>query len=90
MYRSAWFNAIASVLPGPRWDVRYAGARVVEAIPVLPLAPGVGLAWGAMTWGDRVIIGLTGGPRLAAQVDRLVAEIEAVFQDFVALAAGRE
>ncbi|GDY28689.1 wax ester/triacylglycerol synthase domain-containing protein [Gandjariella thermophila] len=86
MYRSTWFNAIASVLPGPRWEVRFAGARVCEALPVLPLAPGVGLSWGAMIWGDRVIVGFTGGPGLAGQVDRLAEETETALRDYVALA----
>jgi UDP-N-acetylglucosamine:LPS N-acetylglucosamine transferase len=86
MYRSTWFNAIASVLPGPRWEVRFAGARVCEALPVLPLAPGVGLSWGAMIWGDRVIVGFTGGPWLGGRVDRLATETEAALRDYVDLA----
>ena len=59
VYRSRWFNVIGTVLPGPRWTVRVRGAELNAAYPVLPLAPGVGLTWGAMTWGEWVTFCLT-------------------------------
>ncbi|WP_307849566.1 wax ester/triacylglycerol synthase domain-containing protein [Qaidamihabitans albus] len=60
VYRRAWFNAVGTVLPGPRREVRWHGARLAEAYPLLALAPGTGLAWGAMTWGEWITVCLTG------------------------------
>jgi UDP-N-acetylglucosamine:LPS N-acetylglucosamine transferase len=77
VYQSRWFGAIASVLPGPRWQVRLGGAEIVAAYPVLPLADGVPIAWGALTWGKYVTVGVTGGgsrdgkPLAAAMADAL-------------------
>src|SRR5262249_37653747 len=61
VYQSRWFGAIGSVLPGPRWRVRLGGAEIEAAYPVLPLADGVSVAWGALTWGGYVTVCVTGG-----------------------------
>lgn len=81
VYRSTWFNAIGTVLPGPRWDVRMNGAQLTMAYPILPLAPGVGLTWGAMTWGPNIALCLTGSERLVAHVDVLTGHLQAAFDE---------
>ncbi|WP_007027617.1 WS/DGAT domain-containing protein, partial [Saccharomonospora iraqiensis] len=58
-YRRDWFNGIGTVLPGPRRTVRWHGRVMTEAYPVLALAPGTGVAWGALTWSGVITICLT-------------------------------
>ena len=58
-YRSAFFHLLASVLPGVRRPLHVAGGRVRRVVPVLPLAPGVGLALGVIAWGDTLGVGIT-------------------------------
>ncbi|TWE27926.1 UDP-N-acetylglucosamine:LPS N-acetylglucosamine transferase [Prauserella muralis] len=81
MYRGTWFNAIGTVMPGPRREVRWHGSVMSEAYPVLALAPGAGLAWGAMTWGEWILLVYTGTTALAPVVDRLAKRTDAVFAD---------
>jgi hypothetical protein len=83
VYRSRWFNAIGTVLPGPRWEVRLHGARLCEAYPVLPLAEGVGLSWGALTWGEWVMLCLTGTEGLAGTLEKLACATTSVAQELV-------
>ncbi len=58
-YRGCWFNLIVTTLRGMASAVDVAGARVVVAYPLMPLAEDVGVTAAAMTWGDRLTIGLT-------------------------------
>ena len=77
VYQSRWFGAIASVIPGPRWKVSLGGSEIEAAYAVLPLAEGVPVAWGALTWGRYVTVCVTGGgaadgkPLAARMVDAL-------------------
>jgi len=81
VYRSTWFNAIASVLPGARSPVLLHGSRVSAVFPVLALAPGVGLSVGIMTWADLVTFCFTGDARTAAIVDGLADAVTAASQE---------
>ncbi len=58
-YRGSWFNLIVTTLRGMATDVDLAGARVVVAYPLMPLAEDVGVTVAALTWGDRLTLGLT-------------------------------
>lgn len=81
LYRSTWFNAIASVLPGARSPVDLRGARVSAVYPVLSLAPGVRLAVGVMTWGDLVTMCFTGDNDLAGVLDELAEAVRVAFKE---------
>jgi diacylglycerol O-acyltransferase len=59
IYRRRYFALITSVLPGPRKAHYVKRVRVASVFPVLPLADGVGLAVGFMTWGDMIGVGVT-------------------------------
>lgn len=85
VYRSTWFNAIGTVLPGPRWDVRLNGTLLTTAYPVLPLAPGVGLTWGAMTWGADIAVCLTGSEALADRMDDLAEQLRTAFDELTTM-----
>jgi diacylglycerol O-acyltransferase / wax synthase len=58
-FTSRRFNLIVSVFPGMRRARYVLGTKVTAVFPVLALASGVGLAVGAMTWGQALTIGLT-------------------------------
>jgi hypothetical protein len=83
LYRSTWFDLIVSVIPGPRSTRWFTSARVEEAYAVLPLAEGVGLAVGILSWEpaltvavsyDRIL--LPDGARLADLVRPAFAALE--------------
>ncbi|HEX4724200.1 MAG TPA: WS/DGAT domain-containing protein [Pseudonocardiaceae bacterium] len=85
VYRSTWFNAIASVLPGARSPVFLNGSRISAVYPVLALAPGVKLSVGIMTWADLVTVCFAGDTDLAGRVDALAEAVYAAFKEARAL-----
>jgi UDP-N-acetylglucosamine:LPS N-acetylglucosamine transferase len=87
VYRSTWFNLIASVLPGARSPVFLHGSRVAVVYPVLALAPGVRLSVGVMTWGEHLTYCFTGDRATASTVDALAEATYAAFKQLRAQAA---
>lgn len=81
VYRREWFNAIGTVLPGPRRQVRWHGAELSAAYPVLALAPGTGLAWGALTWGPWITLSFTCPPALAPLVEGIAKHMDAALRE---------
>jgi WS/DGAT/MGAT family acyltransferase len=81
VYRSTWFNAIASVLPGARSPVVLNGSLVSAVYPVLSLAPGVRLSVGVMTWADLVTMCFSGDQDIARTVDGLADAVRAAFKE---------
>ncbi len=81
IYRRRYFSLIASVLPGPR-KARYVnGVRVVTAFPVLPLADGVGLAVGFLTWGDMIGVGVSADTGLVPDPAGFADALRRAFED---------
>jgi diacylglycerol O-acyltransferase / wax synthase len=84
VYRGRWFNLIVTTLGGIAAPVHIAGARVEVAYPLMPLASGVGITAAAMTWGDRVTIGLTADagavPDLELVADAVLQSMERLHQ----------
>jgi WS/DGAT/MGAT family acyltransferase len=70
-YRGRWFNLIVSNVPGPRRPLYLAGARVVTAYPIMPLAEDVGLTIGAITWPDQMTIEVTADPSRVSGAESL-------------------
>jgi len=83
MYRGKWFNVIVSTMPGTSQTRYLAGARLEVAYPVLPLAEGVGLAVGAMTWDRWLSFGLTADSAVVPDLDRLAAAVTQSFEELV-------
>ncbi len=81
IYRRRFFSLIASVLPGPRKAHYVWGARVVSVFPVLPLAEGVGLAVGFLTWGDMIGVGVTTDTGLLPGADQFADALHRAFDD---------
>jgi hypothetical protein len=83
LYRSAWFDLIISVIPGPRTARWFGPARVERAWAVLPLAEGVGLAVGVLAWDDVLAVAVTWDPVLLPDGDRLAALLRPAFDELV-------
>jgi WS/DGAT/MGAT family acyltransferase len=81
VYGGRFFSLIASVLPGWRRELRVLGARVSSVFPVLPLADGVGLAVGFLSWGEVVGVGLTGDSAMFPDADGLADTLLEVFAE---------
>jgi WS/DGAT/MGAT family acyltransferase len=81
VYRSTWFNVIASVLPGARSPVVLNGALLPAVYPVLSLAPGVKLSVGLMTWADLVTICFAGDRDIAGTVNSLADAVDAAVKE---------
>jgi diacylglycerol O-acyltransferase / wax synthase len=84
VYQHRWFNLLISVFPGDRRQHRLLGARVEGVHPVLPLADGVGLAIGAMTWERSLSVGILADVDLVPDVDKLAVEVVDAFREYQA------
>jgi diacylglycerol O-acyltransferase / wax synthase len=89
VYQRRWFNLLVSIFPGDRRRHHLLGLRVQEVYPVLPLADGVGLAIGAMTWERSLAVGILADAGLIPDVDKFAAEVTDAFRDYQA-AAGHD
>jgi diacylglycerol O-acyltransferase len=81
IYRRRYFSLIASVLPGPRKAHYVKGVRVASVFPVLPLADGVGLAVGFLTWGDMIGVGVSADNGLVPDPAGFAAALRQAFDD---------
>jgi hypothetical protein len=88
VYGGRFFHAVVSNMPGPAIVLSLAGAPLPAAYPILPLAPRTALAVGALTWRDRLCIGIAADPALVADADRLGEAIEAVIEELGAVQPG--
>lgn len=81
VYQRRFFSAVVSVLPGTRRPWSTAGASITGVFPVLPLADGVGVAVGAISWGERIGLSMTADARLVCVTDRFAEHVRAAFDD---------
>jgi UDP-N-acetylglucosamine:LPS N-acetylglucosamine transferase len=75
VYSGRWFNGIASVIPGPRGKLALRGARLRDVLPVLPLAPDVGLAVGLMPTQNHISVSVTTHPDAGDAAERLATAV---------------
>ncbi|GAA2353845.1 hypothetical protein GCM10009854_34830 [Saccharopolyspora halophila] len=81
VYHRRFFNAIVSVLPGQRRPAHIDGVRITEVLPVLSLADGVGLAVGAIGWGEHFGFGVTTDPALAPRAEVFTEHLRDAFAE---------
>jgi diacylglycerol O-acyltransferase len=81
IYRRRYFSLIASVLPGPRKAHYVKAVRVASVFPVLPLADGVGLAVGFLTWGDMIGVGVSADTGLVPDPAGFAAALRQAFDN---------
>jgi hypothetical protein len=78
-YTGRRFNLIVSVFPGVRQPSQLLGTQINEVYPVLALADRVGLAIGAMTWGQSLAFGLLADEVLVPDLGALAEVIQRAF-----------
>ncbi|MDT7749467.1 MAG: hypothetical protein QOD96_3129 [Pseudonocardiales bacterium] len=81
VYGGRFFGLVASVLPEWRRELRLLGALVTSVHPVLPLADGVALAVGYLSWGEVLGVGVTGDSALFPDADGLADNLLGVFAE---------
>jgi diacylglycerol O-acyltransferase len=59
VYGPPYFSAIVSNIPGPAEQTSFAGRHVDAAYPIVPIASGVPVALGALSFADLLCLGLT-------------------------------
>jgi diacylglycerol O-acyltransferase / wax synthase len=80
------FNLTMSNIPGPTFDLWWAGGRVAELYPIGPITDGVALNITAMSCQDRLNLGLLGCRRLIPDMGDLADRIVASLAELVDLA----
>jgi UDP-N-acetylglucosamine:LPS N-acetylglucosamine transferase len=84
IYGRRYFSLITSVLPAVR-KTRYVwNVPIAFAFPVLPLADGVGLTVGFLTWADMIGVGVTTDIELAPSAGRFADALRNAFDDLAA------
>lgn len=89
-YGPRTFSAVVSNMPGPDPQLNLVGARIEAAFPLLPLAPGVPVALGALGWNGTLCVGISVDPALAPDADDLAEAVRQVFRQLQDDTPGRE
>ncbi|WP_176611840.1 phosphatase PAP2 family protein [Actinomadura sp. WMMB 499] len=84
VYRDRFFGAIVSNMPGPDVPMSLAGAPLGDVHPILPLADGVPLAVGALSWNGSLHVAVTAEPRLLPEADGFAAGLARAFDELSA------
>jgi WS/DGAT/MGAT family acyltransferase len=79
-------NLIVSNVRGTPMPLYFGGAELVGLFPFGPLMEGAGLNLTVLSHGDRMDVGLLACPDLVADVDHLLAEVLAGFDELAKLA----
>jgi diacylglycerol O-acyltransferase len=90
VYGGAFFQAIVSNIPGPQYPLSVAGARVVGAYPILPLAPRAPIAVAALSWDGAMFVGICVDPALVPDAAGLAAAVGAAFAELSRSTGGSE
>jgi diacylglycerol O-acyltransferase / wax synthase len=72
VYGPRYFHGIVSNMPGPDAALSLAKAAVVEAYPLLPLAPDTTLVVGTLGWNGTLCLAITTGGWLEPHTEQLV------------------
>ena len=77
------FNTATTNVPGPQQPLYFAGRRLLESTPLIPLAGGVRVVVGIFSYNGTVTFGVTGDYASASDVDVLARGIEAGIAELV-------
>ena len=89
VYGGGVFQAIVSNMPGPDKTLSMAGAPLTHAYPILPLAPRVPIAVGALGWDGWLSIGVATDPALIEDAESLADAMKIVYEDMRARSSAR-
>lgn len=77
------FNTATTNVPGPQHPLYFAGRRLLESSPLIPLAGGVRIVVGIFSYDGTITFGITGDYASAPDVDILAAGIETGISDLL-------
>jgi hypothetical protein len=81
------YNLTISNVPGPRVPVYLLGAKLDEAVPVIPLAEGHALAIGIFTYCDQVTFGGYADPEALPEIGHLPRALRDSLSELMAASA---
>jgi diacylglycerol O-acyltransferase len=81
VYGSFMFQAIVSNMPGPDVQLSLAGPPLAGVYPILPLAPRVPIAVGALGWDGVLSVGVATDPALIDDVASLADAMKVVYDE---------
>jgi diacylglycerol O-acyltransferase len=85
--RPLTWNLVVSNVPGPQAPFYLLGRRMLEVYPFVPLSPqGHALSIGVVSYDGGVFFGLVGDRDLFADIDEVVADLEAALAEQLAAA----
>ncbi len=84
-------NLVVTNVPGPQFPLYFAGARLREVFPCVPLAPNLTMSVAVVSYAGALCFGLMGDWDAMADLERFGAELDAAFAQLesIAGAAGR-
>jgi WS/DGAT/MGAT family acyltransferase len=77
------FNLVVTNVPGPQYPLYAAGAQMVEAFPVVPLARGQALSIGVTSYDGHVFFGLYGDREAMSDLDVLGEAVTDALEELV-------
>jgi diacylglycerol O-acyltransferase len=83
-------NLVISNVPGPRRQLYFRGAAVLEAYPVTTLPPGVALNMTVCSYAGKLFFGLVGGRSALPDLYRVTEHLEAAYRAFKQIKMGSE
>ena len=81
------FNLTMSTIPGPTFDLWWAGGRLAGLYPIGPITDGVALNITAMSYEDDLYLGLLGDRRLIPDMGDLADRVVESLDELVEIAA---
>jgi diacylglycerol O-acyltransferase len=75
-------NLVISNVPGPRRQMYFRGAAVLEAYPVTTLPPGVALNMTVGSYAGKLFFGLVGGRSALPDLQRVTEHLEQAYREF--------
>jgi hypothetical protein len=79
VYGHRMFQAIVSNMPGPDVPLHLAGPPLAGVYPILPLAPKVPIAVGALGWDGVLSVGVAVDPALIPEAARLADAMKVIY-----------
>ena len=77
-------NTVTTNIPGPQYPLYLLGRRMLEMFPYIPIAEGVRISIGIVSYDGHLAIGATGDYEAVADLDRLCEAIEVSLDELVA------
>jgi len=85
MHHQPFVNLVVTNVPGPDVPLYVLGARMLEAIPLVPLAGNLSVGVAALSYDGQLAIGILADPHACPDVDVLARGVDRCFNELVQL-----